>query len=144
MLTAAQVLALCCGAELTAIRWEDGLPLDVGRAARTEPPALRKALEARDRRCRWPGCQAPAAWATAHHVRGWATGARTSLDEMCLLCHAHHAHFIDLLGWVITGDPNATLHLTHPRRQTHPAQPTPRQLLPSGQAPATIGAHSER
>jgi hypothetical protein len=114
MLTAAQVLGLCCGAELTAIRWEDGLPLDVGRAARTEPPALRKALEARDRTCRWPGCETPAAWATGHHIRGWTTGARTSLGEICLLCHVHHAHFIHLLGWVITGDPNATLHFTHP------------------------------
>jgi hypothetical protein len=114
MLTAAQVLGLCCGAEITAIRWADGLPLDVGRASRTEPPALRKALEARDRTCRWPGCQAPGAWATAHHIGGWANGARTSLGEMVLLCHAHHAHFIHLLGWTITGDPNGTLHFTHP------------------------------
>lgn len=114
MLTASQVLALCCGAELTAIRWEDGLPLDVGRAARTEPPSLRKALEARDRTCRWPGCDAPGVWATAHHIRGWAHGAKTSLGEMCLLCHLHHAYFVHQLGWTITGDPNATLHFTHP------------------------------
>jgi Domain of unknown function (DUF222) len=58
MLTARQVLALCCGAEAGAIRWRDGLPLDVGRAARTEPPGLRRALEARDRGCRWTECGA--------------------------------------------------------------------------------------
>ncbi len=57
-LTARQVLALCCGAQISAIRWRDGLPLGVGRATRTEPPGLRRALEARDRGCRWPGCGA--------------------------------------------------------------------------------------
>jgi len=31
-------------------------PLDVGRRTRTIPPALRRALQARDRGCRFPGC----------------------------------------------------------------------------------------
>jgi hypothetical protein len=114
LLTARQVLALCCGAQITAIRWRDGLPLDVGRTARTEPPGLRRALEARDRTCRWPGCDALAAWATAHHIKGWGHGARTALDELVLLCHVHHDYFIHLLGWQITGDPNDTLTFTHP------------------------------
>jgi uncharacterized protein DUF222 len=114
MLTARQVLALCCGAQLTAIRWEDGLPLDVGRSARTEPPALRRALQARDRGCRWPGCDAPALWCTAHHIAGWVHGADTSLTGLVLLCHLHHAYFVHMLGWTIAGDPNATLSFTHP------------------------------
>jgi Domain of unknown function (DUF222) len=114
VLTARQVLAICCAAQLTAIRWADGLPLDVGRAARTEPPGLRRALEARDQRCRWPGCDALAGWATAHHIRGWRHGAHTALGELVLLCHVHHAYFIHQLGWTITGDPNGTLCFTHP------------------------------
>jgi Domain of unknown function (DUF222) len=113
-LTARQVLAMCCAAQVSAIRWADGLPLDIGRAARTEPPGLRRALEARDRRCRWPGCDALAAWATAHHIKGWRRGARTALNELVLLCHVHHAYFIHQLGWTITGDPNGTLRFTHP------------------------------
>jgi hypothetical protein len=113
-LTARQVLAMCCAAQVTAIRWADGLPLDVGRAARTEPPGLRRALEARDRRCRWPGCDALGAWATAHHIKGWRRGARTALAELVLLCHVHHAYFIHQRGWIITGDPNGTLTFTHP------------------------------
>jgi hypothetical protein len=130
MLTATQVLALCCGAEITAIRWEDGLPLDVGRGARTEPPALRKALEARDRACRWPGCESPGIWCTGHHIPGWANGARTSLDEMVLLCHHHHAHFIHLLGWTVTGDPNATVHFTHPDGRITLDSPLPGKTQP--------------
>jgi hypothetical protein len=113
-LTARQVLALCCGAQVGAIRWRDGLPLGVGRTARTEPAGLRRALEARDRRCRWPGCEALAAWATAHHIRPWSKGGATSLDDLALFCHLHHHHFIHTLGWTITGTPNATLHFTHP------------------------------
>jgi hypothetical protein len=113
-LTARQVLAMCCAAQVSAIRWADGLPLDVGRAARTEPPGLRRALEARDQRCRWPGCDALAAWTTAHHINGWRRGARTALGELVLLCHLHHTYFVHQAGWSITGDPNGTLHFTHP------------------------------
>ena len=113
-LTARQVLALCCGAQVGAIRWADGLPLGVGRTARTEPPGLRRALEARDRGCRWTGCDALAAWATAHHITPWSQGGATSLSDLALFCHLHHHYFIHLLGWTITGDPNATLHFTHP------------------------------
>ncbi len=113
LLTARQVLSLCCGAQISAIRWDNGLPLDVGRTARTEPPALRRALEARDQGCRWTCCGALAAWATAHHIKPWSQGGATSLNDLALFCHLHH-YFIHTLGWTITGDPNATLHLTHP------------------------------
>jgi Domain of unknown function (DUF222) len=113
-LTARQVLALCCGAQVGAIRWRDGLPLGVGRTMRTEPPGLRRALEARDRGCRWPGCGALATWATAHHLTPWSKGGATSLDDLALFCHVHHHYFIHLLGWTITGTPNGTLHFTHP------------------------------
>jgi hypothetical protein len=113
-LTARQVLALCCGAQVGAIRWRDGLPLGIGRTARTEPAGLRRALEARDRRCRWPGCEALAAWATAHHIRPWSKGGATTLADLALFCHLHHHHFIHTLGWTITGNPNGTLHFTHP------------------------------
>jgi hypothetical protein len=83
---------------------------------RTEPPGLRRALEARDRGCRWPSCDAPAAWATAHHLTPWSHGGATTLAGLALLCHLHHQHFIHTLGWTITGNPNHTLHFTHPGR----------------------------
>jgi hypothetical protein len=116
LLTARQVLALCCGAQISAIRWDNGLPLNAGRTMRTEPPGLRRALEARDRGCRWPSCDAPAAWATAHHLTPWSHGGATTLAGLALLCHLHHHHFIHTLGWTITGNPNHTLHFTHPGR----------------------------
>ena len=65
-----------------------GQVLDVGRKTRTIPPALRRALAARDRRCRFPGCMARRC--DAHHVRHWAHGGATRLDNLVQLCRRHH------------------------------------------------------
>jgi len=62
--------------------------LDVGRATRTIPPALRRALVARDRGC--VICGRPARWCDAHHIIHWADGGPTSLDNLVLLCRYHH------------------------------------------------------
>ena len=66
----------------------DGAVLDVGRKTRTIPPALRRALQTRDQQCRFPGCSARRC--DAHHVRHWADGGRTRLDNLVLLCRRHH------------------------------------------------------
>jgi hypothetical protein len=129
-LTARQVLALACHAELSIIRWSDGIPLDVGRRYRTETPAIRRALEARDQGCRAPGCGMPAAWCTAHHLKPWSQGGTTSLQDTALFCFVHHNYFIHLLGWTITGDPNGTLYFTHPQ-----GWPTLDSPLPGGTNP---------
>ena len=114
MLTARQILTLACRAEISVIRWRDGLPLDVGRRYRTETPAMRRALTARDRGCRWPGCGLPATWCTAHHIRPWKRRGATRLPNLVLLCFVHHHYFIHLLGWLLTGSPDDVLHFTHP------------------------------
>ncbi|MBX7160009.1 MAG: HNH endonuclease [Acidimicrobiia bacterium] len=67
-----------------------GHPLDVGRRTRTIPPALRRALEIRDRGCRFPGCSAPAVVCDVHHIKHWLRGGPTSLDNTALLCRLHH------------------------------------------------------
>ena len=66
----------------------DGSVLDVGRKTRTIPPALRRALDARDRGCRFPGCGLR--FADAHHIVHWADGGETKLDNTVLLCRRHH------------------------------------------------------
>jgi hypothetical protein len=130
MLTARQVLALACRADLSVIRWSDGIPLDVGRRYRTETPAIRRALEARDQGCRFTGCGMPAAWTTAHHLRPWSEGGTTSLKDTALLCFVHHHYYIHLLGWTITGDPSTTLHFTHPNGWPTLDSPLPTQTKP--------------
>ena len=66
----------------------DGTVLDVGRKTRTIPPAIRRALAARDHRCCFPGCSCR--HCDAHHVRHWAAGGATRLDNLLLLCRRHH------------------------------------------------------
>jgi hypothetical protein len=65
-----------------------GEVLGAGRRRRTVPPALRRALEARDRGCRFPGCGLR--FTDAHHVRHWADGGETTLENLVLLCRRHH------------------------------------------------------
>jgi len=67
-----------------------GLPLNVGRAYRIVPHWMRKALHARDRTCRWPGCDVPAAWCDAHHEIPWANGGPTTIEHLVNLCRYHH------------------------------------------------------
>ena len=78
----------------------DSQPIDVGRRTRTIPPALRRALDLRDKGCVWTGCGAPASWCDAHHIIHWANGGETSLENCQLLCRRHHTriHSIEATG----------------------------------------------
>jgi hypothetical protein len=86
-----------------------GLPLEVGRAHRIVPPWIRKALHARDRGCRWPGCTAPSAWTEVHHLVAWYHGGLSNVDNCLMLCRAHHGLVHDELPddkrWQISLDP---------------------------------------
>ena len=75
--------------------------LYVGRTERVVPPRLRRALEARDRHCRFPGCRAHVRRCHAHHVREWENGGATDLDNTLLICVRHH-HAVHEGGWRIT------------------------------------------
>jgi hypothetical protein len=61
----------------------------VGRKTRSIPPALRRALNARGRGCRFPGCT-HTRFLDAHHIRHWADGGETRLGNTVLLCRRHH------------------------------------------------------
>jgi hypothetical protein len=63
--------------------------LDVGRQSRAIPSALRRALWLRDAGCRFPGCT-NRRFIHGHHIRHWAHGGETSLQNLALLCSFHH------------------------------------------------------
>lgn len=65
-------------------------PLDVGRSTRLVTPAIRRALEHRDRGCVVDHCDIPAHLCEADHIAGWALGAGTSIHEMALCCPFHN------------------------------------------------------
>jgi len=78
-------------------------PLDVGRAMRTVPLAIRRALVARDRGCAFPGCDRPPGMCQAHHCRHWIDNGETSVENCVLLCETHHRH-VHHTGWEILID----------------------------------------
>ena len=64
----------CDAATVTMRHGPGGEILDVGRRTRTLSPALRRALSARDRQCRFPDCGNRRC--DAHHIEHWADGGR--------------------------------------------------------------------
>ena len=78
----------CDAAVVAMVHAKDGSMLSVGRRTRTIPPHIRRALEERDRGCRFPGCGCT--FTEAHHVKHWADGGETSLRNTLLLCRRHH------------------------------------------------------
>jgi hypothetical protein len=65
-------------------------PLDVGRRTPVVSPALRRAVIARDRHCRFGTCDRPASWCDVHHVVPWSEGGPTAIANLILLCRRHH------------------------------------------------------
>ena len=80
---------LCCDAGIVAVVEEHGKTIDVGRKTRRPNAALERALAARDRGCRFPGCTNHR-FVDAHHVRHWLNGGETRLDNLVSLCRRHH------------------------------------------------------
>ena len=90
VLAAETVRRLTCDASLVRIvETEQGEPLDVGRKTRTIPPAIRRALNTRDRGCCFPGCTYRS-YLDAHHIEHWADGGATKLSNLVTLCRRHH------------------------------------------------------
>ena len=93
-----------------------------GRKTRTIPPALRRALHARDRGCRFPGCE-NLRFLDAHHVQHWAKGGETTADNLVLLCRRHH-RLVHEGGWHV----DRRARFTNRWGQAFPAVPS----LPRG------------
>lgn len=84
------VKRLCCdGSTVAIVQDEQGEPLSIGRKSRVVPTAIKRALQARDRGCVFPGCQ-NRRFVDAHHIKHWSAGGETSLDNLMLLCSRHH------------------------------------------------------
>ena len=82
---------IACDADLTEfIQDARGNLLNYERRSRIVPARLLRALKLRDHnRCRFPGC-AHQRYVEAHHIRHWIDGGETRLDNLVLLCGAHH------------------------------------------------------
>ena len=79
----------CDAARRTVLENDRGEVLNIGRRSRTVPRHIAHALRVRDGGCRFPGC-GRRRWTDAHHIRHWADGGETSLDNLITLCRYHH------------------------------------------------------
>ena len=81
---------LGCDASLVTVLEDDsGKVLNVGRRSRIVPPNIRRALLERDGVCQYAGCH-ESRYVDAHHIKHWADGGETSLDNLITLCRFHH------------------------------------------------------
>ena len=81
---------IACDSSVVRIKEdENGEPLSIGRRSRSIPPSMRRALRARDKGCRFPGCT-NTRFVDGHHIQHWADGGETRLDNLILLCRHHH------------------------------------------------------
>jgi len=114
---------LACDARLVPmVRGKQGRTIDVGRATRRIPPALRRALAHRDKdQCQHPGCNHRVG-VQAHHVRWWRFGGKTKLDNLILLCPYHH-WAVHELGFQITIGSDGAFSFARPDGTPIPVSP---------------------
>ncbi|HTO10648.1 MAG TPA: DUF222 domain-containing protein [Candidatus Binatia bacterium] len=124
---------LACDASRVVMRHEpDGRVVEVGARTRTIPPALRRALQHRDRGCRFPGCGVPVG--QGHHLRHWAHGGPTTLSNLALLCRRHHRS-VHEDGFRVERRPDGGLEFRRPDGRLLPEVPPPSEIPadPAGQ-----------
>ena len=91
---------IACDCTVSRVLLADSMVIDVGRATRVTSAPRRRALRVRDKGCRFPGCDRPVNWTSAHHVIFWGRGGPSNLPNQVLLCHYHH-RLVHEGGWQV-------------------------------------------
>ena len=91
---------VACDSTVSRVMLAGSVVIDVGRATRTVSPATRRALRARDKHCRFPGCDRPASWTAPHHIEFWSRSGESKPSNLVLLCHHHH-RLVHEGGWQV-------------------------------------------
>src|SRR5881628_3278 len=114
---------LACDASRVVMRHDaQGRAVELGARTRTIPPALRRALDHRDRGCRFPGCGVR--FGQGHHIRHWAHGGPTTLSNLALLCRRHH-RAVHEEGYRVERAPDGALRFLRPDGRPLPEVPRP-------------------
>lgn len=127
-----------CDASAVGIVERSGEPLAVGRKTRTIPPALRRALRARDGGCRSPGCSARR-FVDAHHIQHWAHGGKTELGNLVSVCRHHH-RLLHEGGFRVIGHPDGRITFVRPDGRELPTAPRLPTTSPTRRRPVVPAA----
>ena len=68
----------------------DGTPLEIGRTSYRLTKAMKKALQLRDGRCVFPGCNNNSFDNDTDHLQAWQHGGTTGISNIAQLCPSHH------------------------------------------------------
>jgi hypothetical protein len=118
---------LSCDATLVPVHHTSSGPqLDLGRRTRTISPALRRALNLRDRGCAFPACPNNL-FLHAHHIQHWAHGGPTSLVNVLNLCTLHH-RLVHEGGFGIRREEAGKVVFTDPRGRVVAVTPAAHQV----------------
>jgi hypothetical protein len=113
--------------DCSVVHWREddqGEPLNIGRKTRSIPPAIRRALKRRDGGCRFPGCTCTR-FVDAHHIRHWADGGETAMNNLVLLCRRHH-RLVHEEGFGVQADQSGATNFTLPDGAIIPSGPDQR------------------
>ena len=96
---------------------------------------LRRAIQARDRTCRAPGCAIPAHRCDLDHTREWSRGGRTTPENLAALCRYHHR--MRETGWRLAQPSPGVLDWTSPGGRVYRTSPERIAMVtgPPGTAP---------
>jgi len=118
---------LACEASRVVMRHDaEGRVMEIGARTRTIPPALRRALQHRDRGCRFPGCGVRVG--QGHHLHHWAHGGPTTLSNLALLCRRHH-RAVHEEGYQVARGPDGVLRFHRPDGRPLPEVPPSAAVL---------------
>src|SRR4029077_5626964 len=126
-----ETLSLQPGSPAAELEWSQPIPAETARrlgcdcaltpivngeprpTTRVVPGSMRRALNARDKGCRFPGCDRPPAWTDAHHIWHWADGGPHAMSNLILLCRRHH-RLVHEGRWRLLGAGDGLLQVARP------------------------------
>jgi hypothetical protein len=86
--------------------------------------AMKDAIRARDRHCRFPGCRRPAIHCDVDHTVAFKVGGRTIYTNLGCICRFHHK-IKHMPGWHVVQDTEGTFTWTSPTGHVFVNRPPP-------------------
>ncbi|MGN6744150.1 MAG: DUF222 domain-containing protein [Amnibacterium sp.] len=96
--------------------------VQVGREHYEVPVQLKRFLQLRDQRCRFPGCNRSAHLCDIDHTIPWAWDGETNARNLACLCRKHHR--LKERGWSVWQDDDGVMHWTSPYGRKRLTLPT--------------------
>ena len=102
---------------------DDGTVQGVGNLRYRPTRAQAAYIHARDQTCRAPGCPVPARNCDIDHIKPYAQGGATTVDNLISVCRAHH-RMKHQPGFTVEATPNG-IRWTTPRGRQYTVPPPP-------------------